>query len=107
MYYHFQTLIKFYCLLFLFRVKMADRCDKPVNLGNFVFDEENHERKSWKLFGRTCKRSLLVFCAIFVIVLMLVCAIVRIMLSTTCEETTVRVAILSSTVCYIQSSPKL
>ena len=29
---------------------MADQCDKPVNLGNVVFDEENHGRKSWKLF---------------------------------------------------------
>ena len=77
MYYHFQTLIKFHCQLFLFRVKMVDQCDKPVNLGNFVFDEENHERKSWKLFGRTCNRSLLVLlCQFFVIVLMLVCAIV-------------------------------
>ena len=82
---------------------MVDQCDKPVNLGNFVFDEENHERKSWKLFGRTCNRSLLVFlCQFFVIVLMLVCAIVRIMLSTT-----VWVAILSSTVGYILPSPKL
>ena len=40
---------------------MVDQCDKPVNLGIFVFDEENHERTSWKLFGRTCNRSLLVF----------------------------------------------
>ena len=30
MYYHFQTLIKFHCQLFLFRVKMVDQCDKPV-----------------------------------------------------------------------------
>ena len=43
----------------------------------------------------------------FVIVLMLVCAIVRIMLSTICEETTVWVAILSSTVGYILPSPRL
>ena len=69
---------------------MVDQCEKPVNLANLVFDEENHERKSWKLLGRTCYRSILVFlCQFFVIVLMLVCAIVRIMLSTTCEETTV------------------
>ena len=34
---------------------MIDQCDKPVNLGNFVFDEEKCERKSWKLFGRACK----------------------------------------------------
>ena len=87
---------------------MGDECDKQLNLGNFVFDEENHERKSWKFFGRTYNRSLLVFlCQCFVIVLILACAIVRIMLSTTCEETTVWVAILSSTAGYILPSPKL
>ena len=87
---------------------MGDECDKQLNLGNFVFDEENHERKTWKFFGRTCNRSLLVFmCQFFVIVLILACAIVRIMLSTTCEETTAWVAILSSTVGYILPSPKL
>ena len=80
---------------------MGDESDKQLNLGNFVFDEENHERKSWN-------RSLLVFmCQFFVIVLILACAIVRIMLSTTYEETTVWVAILSSTVGYILPSPKL
>ena len=85
---------------------MVDQCDKPVNFGNFVSDEENHEQKSWNLFGRTCNRSLLVFlCPFFVIVLMLVCAIVRNKLSTTCEETTVWVTILS--VGYILPSPKL
>ena len=26
---------------------MGDECDKQLNLGNFVFDEENHEQKSW------------------------------------------------------------
>ena len=87
---------------------MVDQSDKTVNLGNFVFDEAIHEQKSWKLFGRTCNRSLLVFCAnFFVIVLMLVCAIVRIMISTTCEETTVWVAILSNPVGYNLPSPKL
>ena len=74
---------------------MIDQCEKPINLGNFVFDDETHKRKSWKLLGRTCNRFLLVFflCQFFVIVLMLVCEIVRIMLFTTCEETTVWVAI--------------
>ena len=64
--------------------------------------------KSWKLFGRTCNRSLSVFlCQFFVIILMLVCAIVRVMLSKICDETTVWVAILSSTVGYIVPSLKL
>ena len=44
---------------------MGDECDKQLNLENFVFVEENHERKSWKIFGRTCDRSLLDFCANF------------------------------------------
>ena len=87
---------------------MGDECDKQFNLGNLVFDEENHEQKSWKFFGRTCNRSFLVFmCQFFVTVLILACAIVRIMLSTTCEQTTVWVAFLSSTVGYISPSLKL
>ena len=87
---------------------MGDECDKQLNLGNFVFDEENHERKSWKFFGRTCYRFLLVFmCQFFAIVLKLASAIVRIMLSTRCEETTVWVVILSNTVVYNLPSPKL
>ena len=69
---------------------MCTKCDKQLNLGKLVFDEENHERKSWKSFGRTCNRFLLVFVShFFVIVLILACAIVRIMLSTTSEATTV------------------
>ena len=39
---------------------MGDDCEKQLNLGNFLFDEENHERKSWKFFGGKCDRSLLV-----------------------------------------------
>ena len=44
MYFHFQTLIKLHCQFFLLGVRRFDHCDKPVNLGNFDFDEENHER---------------------------------------------------------------
>ena len=87
---------------------MGDECDKQLNLGNFVFDEKNHERKSWRFLGRTCNRPLLDFmCQVFVIVLITACAIVRTLLCTTCQETTFWVAILSSTVGYILSSPKL
>ena len=44
---------------------MGDECGKQLNLSNFVHEEENHEQKSWKFFGRTCNRSLLVFKANF------------------------------------------
>ena len=87
---------------------MGDQTDATLNLGNFVFDNENHERKSWKFLGHSCTRSLVVFFAQFVVILSIVtCSIVRITLSKTCEETTVWFAILSSTVGYILPSPKL
>ena len=87
---------------------MVDQCDKPVSFGNFVLDEENQERKPSKLFECTCNRSPLVFlCQFFVIVLMLLSAIVRVMLSTTLEERTVLVAILSSTVGYLLPCTRL
>ena len=87
---------------------MAEECDKQLKLGYFVFDEENHERKAWKFFVRTCNRSLLLFiCQFLVIVLIIACAIVQIYLSTTYEETTVWAAMLSRSVGNILPSPKL
>ena len=105
MYYHFQTLFKFQYQRFLFSVTMVDQCDKPVN---FIFVEDNHERKSWKLFERHVKDLLEfffvpVFCCSFDASM----CNRSIIISTTCEETTVWVAILLSTVGYILPSPKL
>ena len=88
---------------------MTKHTDNGLNLGNFVFDDNNNqERQSWKCFGQTCNRSLVVFLSqFFVILLILACCIVRITLAETCEETTVWIAVLSSTVGYILPSPKL
>ena len=87
---------------------MTDHSDKGLNLVNFVFDDNNQERKSWKCFGQTCNRSLEVFLSqFFVILLILACCIVRITLAKTCEESTVWIAILSSTLGYFLPSPKL
>ena len=87
---------------------MTEHTDNGLNLGNFVFDDNNQERQSWKCFGQTCNRSLVVFLSqFFVILLILACCIVRITLAETFEETTVWIAILSSTVGYILPSPKL
>ena len=87
---------------------MTEHTDNGLNLGNFVFDDNNQERQSWKCFGQTCNRSLVVFLSqFFVILLILACCIVRITLAEFCEETTVWIAILSSTVGYILPSPKL
>ena len=86
---------------------MTDHTDNGINLGNFLFDDNNQERKSWKCFGQTCNSSLVVFLSqFFVILLLLACCIVRITLAKTCEETTVWIAILSGAVGYILPSPK-
>ena len=87
---------------------MSDHTDNGLNLGIFVFGDSNQEQQSWKWFGPTCKRFLMVFLSQFlVILLILACCIVRITLAKTCEETTVWIAILSSTVGYILPSPKI
>ena len=57
-----------------------------------MFDEENHEQKLWKFFGRARRRSDLVFLCHFLIGLSQACAIVRLLLSSACEETTAWVA---------------
>ena len=72
---------------------------KQIKWEILVFDKKNHEGKSSKYFGRTCNSSLVVcLCQFIVRFLILALEIVRIMLFSTCEETTVRVAVLSSTV---------
>ena len=38
-------------IFFRSEFEMGDECDKQLNLGIFVFDEENHERKSWMFFA--------------------------------------------------------
>ena len=87
---------------------MTEHTDKGLNLGNFVCDDNNQERQPWKCFGQTCNRSLVVFLSqFFVILVNLACCIVRMTLATTCEETTVWIAILSSTVGYLLPSLKL
>ena len=84
---------------------MTKYTDNGLNIGNFVFDDNNQEPKTWKCFGQTCNIPLVVFCPKFFV--NLACCIVRITLAKTCEETTIWIAISSSTGGYILHSPKL
>ena len=86
---------------------MTEHTDNGLNLGNFVFDDNNKERQSWKCFGQICNRSLVVFFVPIFFLIVLALCIVRITLAEICEETTVWIAILSSKVGYILPSPKL
>lgn len=79
-----------------------------VNLANIVFDDNNQERRSWVFFGQRLSRSAIVFLFQCTVVLtLLACSVARIILSKSCEETTVWIAVLSSSVAYVLPSPKL
>ena len=83
---------------------MADQ----VDLGNVIFDEQDEERRSWIMCGNHLPRSEIVFFVQTILVFMLVgVSITCLALSDTCEESTVWVAILSSSVGYMLPSPKL
>ena len=65
------------------------------------------EQKSWIFFGHRVPRSQIVFCIQTVLVFFLaIVSVVSLMRSTACEETTVWVAILSSSVGYMLPSPR-
>ena len=68
---------------------MTDQEDN-INLGKFVFDNNNRERKSWSCLGQTRSRSLIVFLSqLFVILLIIFGCSWRIHLSKACDESTV------------------
>ena len=65
---------------------MTDQTDRGLKLGNCVIDDKHQERQSWKNFGQTCNRSLVVFISQFyVILLILACCFARMTLAETCE----------------------
>ncbi len=84
---------------------MADRID---GIENIVFDSNNEERRSWIIFGKRIPRSEIVFlCQIVLIFFIVIFAVVNLALTKTCEEATVWVAILSSSVGYMLPSPRV
>lgn len=84
-----------------------DEVDNDVNLGNLVFDENNQERRSWKFFGHKLSRSAAVFVFQCTVILsLLFCAVVRIIISKSCEETTIWVTLLTSSIAFVLPSPK-
>ncbi len=84
---------------------MADRID---GIENIVFDSNNEERRSWIIFGKRIPRSEIVFlCQIVLIFFIVTFAVANLALTKTCEEATVWVAILSSSVGYMLPSPRV
>lgn len=76
----------------------------------FVFDSNNEERKSWKFCNSiTLPRSEVVFFTqVFLIfILITLCSVKLLCFDLPCEEMSIWIAILSSTVGYILPNPKL
>lgn len=76
---------------------------------DLVFDPKSQsERTPWTIFGHDCSRSLLLFVFQYIIVCTLVISsIICLIVSKSCEETTVWVGILGSAVGYILPCPSL
>lgn len=90
---------------------MSDEVDnnqKSVGIGNIIFDDDNQERSSWIFFGKRIPRSqVLFFVQVLLVTIIITVSIINLTVADTCEETTVWVAILSSSVGYMLPAPKL
>lgn len=102
-----KTLVNFFPHI-IFTVVMVDSVDTGIALQDIVFDKKNEERKSWEFFGRKTARSQVVFLfQVLMIMIIVGVSIFNLTVAKTCEETTVWVAILSSSVGYILPAPKI
>ena len=85
---------------------MTDVPDQGVN--NIIFDSDNIERKSWVFFGEKVPRSQVLFIVqVLIIFIVVLCSVIKLCISTKCEEVTVWVALLSSSIGYMLPSPHL
>ena len=86
---------------------MIDQEDN-INIGKYVFDDNNHERKSRACWGKTCYRSLIVFLSQFFVILLIIFGCFwQIHVSKTSVESTVWVGNLCSAAGYILPSLRL
>ena len=75
----------------------------------FMYDENNIERRSWKFCNFTLPRSeVIFFTQVFIVLIIILTSIVKISLyEITCEEMQIWIALMSSAVGYVLPSPKL
>ena len=87
-----------------------DEIDSSHVVQDFVYDSNESERSSWKFCNNiNLPRSEVVFFVqmFFIFSLMTLCIIKLAFSSSTCEETSVWISILSSLVGYILPNPRL
>ena len=88
-----------------------DQIDSPagLDLNDLVFNEENQERRSWKLCNSRLPRSKVVCLTQIVIILFFIAVslIKLVFFHLDCEESTFWFSLLSCTVVYALPNPKL
>ena len=86
---------------------MSDTVDSSA-VGNLIFDSENQERRSWVFFGKKVPRSQLLFLVqVLLVCIIVIVSVVNLTLAENCQDTTVWVAILSSSIGYMLPSPSI
>lgn len=85
---------------------VPDEIDSGIH--TIVFDEQENERPSWKLFGYNVPRSeVIFFFQIFIVMIMIVFSCIMLVITEACEDKNIYTAILSVSVGFIIPNPKL
>lgn len=84
--------------------------EKDLGIEQIVFDQNNQERRSWKFCNSvTLPRSEVVFFSQIFIILLLIalCSTKLCFFDLSCEESTIWISLLSSSLGYLLPNPKL
>ena len=87
----------------------GDQLDSEAGITDLVFDENQHERRSWRFCNSRVPRSETVyFTQIFIIVFLITVSLIKsVFFQLDCEESTFWFSLLSCTVGYALPNPKL
>ena len=89
---------------------MNQRHEADARISNLVFDVNNNERPPWRCCSNSTvpKSEVIFFVQVSIIFLMIVlCFSMLFLLSESCEEKSIWIALLTSLVGYILPNPKL
>lgn len=92
-----------FIVFFILQILFNEMSQTP----NVVASDTNSEKRSWIFFGHTIPRTEMIFILQAILVFFLtITSVVCLILSKSCDETTVWVAILSSSVGYMLPAPR-
>ena len=89
--------------------KAEDQLDTGGAINDLVFDDNHHERRSWRFCNSTIPRSeVAYFIQVFIIIFLIIVSLIKLVFfQLECEESTFWFSLLSCTVGYALPNPKL